>query len=71
MEKGVWRLEEIQEIRKDDGGTIVFVIGIEFGSIYSYIIVFFLRRKYDYYDDDNEEVVRIMKMFFWVRIREK
>lgn len=29
---------------------LVFVVGIEFGSIYSYIIVFFLR-KYDYYDD--------------------
>lgn len=51
MEKGFWRLEEIQEIRKDDGGMLVFVVGIEFGSIYSYIIVFFLRRKYDYYDD--------------------
>lgn len=48
---------------------IVFVVGIEFGSIYSYIIVFFLRRKYDYYyDDDNEEVVRIMKMFFGLEL---
>lgn len=43
---------------------IVFVVGIEFGSIYSYIIiVFFLRRKYD-----NEEVVRIMKMFFGLEL---
>lgn len=55
---------------EDDGwgGMIVFVVGIEFGSIYSYIIVFFLRRKYDYYDDDNEEVVRIMKMFFGLEL---
>lgn len=45
MEKGGLKiLEEIQEIRKDDGGMLVFVVGIEFGSIYSYIIVLFKKK---------------------------